>query len=401
MRLRRVVVVGASLAGSRSAEALRRHGFDGDLTVVGAEEHPPYQRPPLSKQFLAGEWDRSKVDLRLRELDADLRLGTVAESIDRPAREVVVRDGAGRAERIGYDGLVIATGCQPRQLPGAPGTGEMNGVHTLRTIDDSVALRRELERRPRVCVVGAGFIGSEVAATCRRLGADVTLIDPLDAPLQRALGRCIGDVVAAVHRDRGVHLRMRTSVSGLVGNGEVEGVRLQDGEVVPADLVVVGLGVTPAVEWLEGSGVRIDDGVVCDDRCRVDGVENAVAAGDVARWHHARSGRHLRVEHFDNAAAQAVAAAQALLSGDDAPPYDPPLSFWSDQFDVKLQLLGLPDPDDTVRIVEGDVSELRFIAVYGREGRTASVLAANQPARLNAYRDAVAQRVAFPPPVPG
>ena len=397
MKLGRVVVVGAALAGGRAAEALRRAGFDGELTVVGAEEHRPYQRPPLSKQLLAGAWERSQVDLRLSSLDADLRLGTVAEGLDAGAREVVVRDREGRGERIAFDGLVIATGCRPRSLPGAPGPAEMEGVHTLRTVDDCLALRAELDANPTVAIVGAGFIGSEVAATCRTRGLEVTLIDPLDAPLQRALGQRIGEVVRALHREHGVDLKLGAGVVGLDGDGHVTGVRLDDDTSVAADVVVLGVGVTPAVEWLQGSGVRLDDGVVCDARCMVEGMSRVVAAGDVARWFHERSGRHRRVEHFDNAAAQAVAAARALLAGDAAEPYDPVLSFWSDQYDVKLQLLGLPDPGDALEIVEGDVSTFEFIAAYGRAGRTVAVLGANCAKRLHAYRDAVARQVAFPP----
>ena len=394
-----MAVVGASLAGTRAAEALRREGFDGRLTVIGDEVHRPYQRPPLSKQFLAGDWDRSKVDLRVRDLDADVRLGTVAEQLDLQAREVAVRGPDGH-ERIGFDGLIIATGCQPRSLPGGPDRGGMVGVHTLRTVDDSLALRVALDANPTVGVVGAGFIGSEVASTCRRRGLEVTLIDPLSAPLERALGRRMGDVVGKLHIDHGVRLRTGVSVRGLVGNGHVEGIRLDDGSLVPANLVVLGLGVTPAVKWLEGSAVHLDDGVVCDARCFVEGATNVVAAGDVARWFHPSSGRHLRVEHFDNAGAQAAAAARALLAGKDAQPYDPVLSFWSDQYEVKLQLLGMPELGDSVEVVEGDVSQLRFIAAYGREGRTVAILASNQMSRLHSYRTVVEKRLAFPPKAP-
>ena len=394
-----MVVVGASLAGTRAAEALRREGFARRLTVIGEEVHQPYQRPPLSKQFLAGEWDRSKVDLRVRDLDADVRLGTVAEQLDLREREVVV-SGPGGRERIGFDGLIIATGCQPRSLPGGSDRGEMAGVHTLRTVDDCLTLRDAMDTNPTVGVVGAGFIGSEVASTCRRRGLDVTLIDPLNAPLERALGRRMGDVVGKLHIDHGVRLRTGVSVCGLVGNGHVEGIRIDDGGLVPANLVVLGLGVTPAVKWLEGTGVHLDDGVVCDARCFVEGATNVVAAGDVARWFHPSSGRHVRVEHFDNAGAQAAAAARALLAAKDAQPYDPVLSFWSDQYEVKLQLLGMPQPDDSVEVVEGDVSQLRFIAAYGREERTVAILASNQMSRLNSYRAMVEERVPFPPKAP-
>ena len=392
---RHVIVVGASLAGTRSAEALRREGYDGRLTIVGAERHPPYQRPPLSKQLLAGQWERARVDLRVRTLDAELRLETRATALDLDSRELVISDGHGE-ERLAFDGMVIATGCRPRTLPNAPQPGEVEGLHVLRTVDDCLALRRDLESRPTVAVVGAGFIGCEVAATCRSRGLDVTLIDPLEAPLAQSIGVAMGQVIAQAHEDNGTSLKMRTGVSGVVGNGRVEGVVLDDGSILAADVVVVGLGVVPSTDWLEGSGLHLDNGVVCDSRCAAEGASGVVAAGDVARWFHPTAGHHVRVEHFDNATAQALAAARALLDGDSAPAYDPVPSFWSDQYDVKLQLLGSPEPNDRVEVMEGDVRGGRFIAAYERDGRTVAALSMNEPARLRAYRPLVAERLPFP-----
>ena len=259
-----VVVVGASLAGLRAVEELRHRGFDGPITVVGAEPHLPYDRPPLSKQLLAGEWGLDRVALTvptpggLDGLGVDWRLGTRAVGLDTARRRVALEGG----EELPYDGLVIATGATPRRLPGTDG---LAGVHTLRTLDDALAIRAELDAGAgRVVVIGAGFIGAEVAATCRARGHAVTLLEALPVPLERALGREMGTVVAELHRDHGVDLRLGVGVAGFEGDGRVERVRLADGSAVPADLVVVGIGVSPATDWLAGSGLALDDGVVCD-----------------------------------------------------------------------------------------------------------------------------------------
>ena len=277
--------------------------------------HAPYDRPPLSKQVLAGHWDVDRlaltvgVDGGIDALDLDWRLGTLATGLDLDARQVVLADG----ERLGFDGLVIATGATPRRLPGSEG---LAGVHTLRTLDDCLAVRAELDAGARrLVVVGAGFIGAEVAATCRTRGLDVTMVEALPVPLGQALGEEMGAVLADLHRDHGVDVRLGTAVAGLDGgdDGRVERVRLADGSAIEADLVVVGIGVVPNTGWLEGSGLTLDDGVVCDATTLA--APGVVAAGDVARWPSRRFGELMRVEHWDNAIAMGAHAARRLLAG--------------------------------------------------------------------------------------
>jgi len=273
-----VVVVGASLAGLRAAEELRAAGFGGRLVVVGAEARQPYDRPPLSKQVLAGEWEADQTALRSQpydDLDLDWRLGRRAAALDAAARTLTLADG----ERLAFDGAVLATGAVARTLPDTP---PLAGIHLLRTLDDCLALRAELERGPRVVVVGAGFIGAEVAATCRGRGLAVTVLEALPAPMVRGLGPVLGNALGDLHRDHGVDLRLEAGVAGFEGADRVEAVLLGDGSRVDADVVVVGIGVRPATDWLDGSGLRVDDGVECDATCQA--APGIVAAGDVARW---------------------------------------------------------------------------------------------------------------------
>ncbi len=388
-----IAVVGASLAGLRAAETLRSEGFAGHLVLVGAEPHLPYDRPPLSKQFLAGTWGFERVQLRDRaKIDAlglDLCLGHRAVSLDAQARRIELDDGG----TISYDGLVVATGAHPRRPPGTDGMG---GVHTLRTVDDARALSADLgEGGARVVVVGAGFIGSEVAATCLGRGAQVTVVETLPVPLGRVLGEEMGAACAALHIDHGVALRTGVALSAVHGDGgRVRAVELTDGTVLDADVVVIGIGVTPTTDWLAGSGVPVDDGVVTDPRLfAADGV---VAAGDVARWQDATSGEYRRIEHWTNAAEQAVVAARNLLAGPDAAVgYEPVPYFWSDQYDVKIQVLGDPRPDDTVVVVDGSVDERRFVALYGRGGMLRAVVGFNRPRQLMAYRPLLERRAGF------
>lgn len=407
----RIVVVGASLAGLRAAEELRYQGFAGVITVIGDEPHLPYDRPPLSKQVLAGEWPVERIALAvatdggLDALDLDWRLGARAVGLDPAAREVTLAGG----DVVAYDGLVVATGAAPRELPG---TEPLAGVHTLRTLDDCLALRQHLDAGAhRVVVVGAGFIGSEVAATCRTAGCEVTLLEALPVPLARALGDEMGAVMGELHRDHGVDLRLAVGVAGFEGDGRVERVRLADGGAVEADLVVVGIGVTPNTAWLEGSGLALDDGVVCDATTLVG--PGIVAAGDVARWPSHRFGELMRVEHWDNAIAMGEHAARRLLAepafSSGAPPdvtaptnaasggtasnpapglpaYDPVPWFWSDQYDRKIQLAGRSSQADEVAVVDGSPAERRFVALYRRGDRLAGALAMNRPRLLVTYR---------------
>jgi NADPH-dependent 2,4-dienoyl-CoA reductase/sulfur reductase-like enzyme len=399
---RRIVVVGASLAGLRTAEELRHQGFEGTITLVGDEIREPYDRPPLSKQVLAGAWPAERTALTvmhpggLAGLDLDWRLGVRANHLELTSRRVLLAGGGD----VPFDGLVVATGAAPRELPG---TETLAGVHTLRTLDDSLAMRAALDGGVRrVVVVGAGFIGAEVAATCRTAGCDVTILEALPVPLGRALGDEMGAVMGELHRDHGVDLRLGVGVAGFEGGDRVTHVRLADDSLVDADLVVVGIGVTPNTGWLEGSGLALDDGLVCDATTRA--APGVVAAGDVARWPSHRFGELMRVEHWDNAIAMGEHAARRLLAdlaGDPADdpastaPYDPVPWFWSDQYDRKIQLAGRSAGADEVRIVDGSIDERRFVALYRRGDRLVGVLAMNRPRPVVTYRGLVERGAAW------
>ena len=387
---RAVTIVGASLAGLNAAEALRREGFDGPVTLIGAEDHPPYDRPPLSKQVLAGDWAPERAALtdaeELADDDIDIRLGARAVALDLGVRELALHTG----ETVPFDGLVIATGARCRTLAG---TEELDGVHVLRSLDDCLALRADLEATPqRVVVVGAGFIGAEVAATARGRGLEVTMVEALPEPLSRVLGDEMGRVCADVHRDHGVDLRTGVGVAAVEGDRRVERVTLSDGSSVDADVVVVGIGVIPNTEWLDGAGLATDDGVVCDATCLA--AERVTAAGDVARWPNELFGETMRVEHWDNAAQQGAHAARRLLDPGIGP-FTPVPWFWSDQYDRKIQLAGRVRPDDEVRVVTGSVEERRFAAIYGRAGRITGVLGFNRPRHVMRYRALIEQRASF------
>ena len=396
-QLQQVVVVGAGVAGIRATEALRQNGYDGALTMVGAERHAPYHRPPLSKKLLSGQVHRAGIDMA-PQFDTDARMfrGATAVGLDMSARTIQVRDD-GQNLSLSFDGLVIASGAQPREWPGGP---TPDGVLLLRTVEDCLAIRERLGSRPRVAVVGGGFIGAEVAATCRLMGLDVVLIEKAAGPLVQALGDELAPCWTRLHREHGVDLRLGVGVDGFVGNGRVEGVRLTDGSKLPADVVVIGLGVTPATDWLADSGLCVDGGVVCDATGAVEGSTGdgtVVAAGDVARWWHPLYEQHLRIEHWDHAARQGAAAARTLLAGKGrAEPYDELPYFWSDQYDLKIQMLGLTTDYDSFQVVEGEPSKWEFVAAYGRGGRTVAVLG-TIPNRVHAYRDAIRNRAEFPP----
>lgn len=390
-----VVIVGGSLAGLRSAQALRREGHIGPLTIVSEEPHwPPYDRPPLSKQVLVGSLQPERVRLRVPDdLGADVRTGRRAVGVDLAERTVLLDDG----EALPYGGLVVATGAAPRRIPGTEG---LAGVHVLRTIDDSLALRSDLEKAAKVVVVGAGFIGCEVASSCRTLGLEVTVVDMLPLPLA-PLGARAGEMVRALHEAHGVEVRLGTGVAGFEGEPSVTGVRLSDGTTVDADVVVVGIGVVPNTHWLDGSGLELDDGVVCDQTCLAVGGDGRVAAvGDVARWEHPCYGSS-RVEHWTNAGEQAAHVAKALMQGPEAAgPFGPVPYFWSDQFGTKLQFVGTCGHDDDFEIVEGSVEDGRWVAAYGRDGLTVAALCVGWPARLAPWQALVANAAPFPPPVP-
>ena len=387
-----VVIAGASLAGMHAAHTLRREGYDGRITVIDADANTPYDKPPLSKHILAGTWDVDRITLPAAREDLGLEylLGRRAMGLDLADRFVRLDGG----DRIGYDGLVIATGAAARWLPGAP---MLEGVHVLRTLDDCLALRDDLDDLPeRVVVVGAGFIGAEVAATCRNRGLEVTLLEGLDVPLERALGREMGMVMAELHRYHDVDLRLGVGVEGLLGTDRVEGVRLSDGTVIPATVVVVGIGVTPNTGWLGGSGLNIDDGVVTDETLVA--APGVVAAGDIARWPSARYGEMIRVEHWETAIQMGEATAKRLLAehhGTEPEAFDPVPWFWSDQYDRKIQLAGRSGADDDVEVVIGSTDEHRFVALYGRAGRVVGVLGMNRPRHVMQLRSLVEEPTAW------
>lgn len=368
----RVVVVGASAAGLAAAESLRRNGYQGELTMVGTEERHPYDRPPLSKQVLRGDWEPERVAFRKPEaieaLGAQWLLGTPAAALDTSARTVLLADD----RVLPYDGLVIATGVAPRPLPYAQ---ELEGVHLLRTVDDALALRAGLAEASTVVVVGAGFLGTEIAAAATEFGCRVTLIDPLPVPLAGPLGKQIGDLVAELHASHGVRVQCGIGVRGLThAGGRVTGVTLDRGETEPADLVLVAIGAAPNTGWLVESGVPVDDGVLCDARCVA--APGVVAAGDVARWEHPALGS-IRIEHRMNATEQGAAAAASLLG--KGTPFAPVPFFWTDQYDVKIQVHGNPSPDAELHTVQGDPGSGPFSAVYEMDGHVIAALAWGMP----------------------
>lgn len=375
--LKKIAVVGASLAGLRAGESLRAEGFDGDLTIVGAEPHLPYNRPPLSKELLAGKVDRATLDFSVADvLDAHWRLGVAATGLDLTRRRVRLADDS----QLEFDGLIIATGGRPRPLSAAADLPRQ-GVFMLRTIDDSLRLRAALEAAQRVAVIGAGFIGCEVASTARSLGREVVLIDVATAPMEAHLGPAVGRWAAALQEAQGVRLQLGRAVEKLEGIDSLNAVRLTDGTRIEADLAVIGLGTVPNTEWLKGSGVPLENGVVCDGALRVEGVDNVVAAGDLARWPYA-GGPPLRVEHWSNAVEQGMAAARTLLHGAHiAGPFHTLPSFWSDQHGVRIQSIGLPALGTQGILAEGSFDEDRFIVLYARCQRVVGALSAGLPPR--------------------
>lgn len=383
------MVVGASLAGVHAAVALRREGFDGEIVVADAQPHTPYDRPPLSKELLTGRFAPADIALRpAHDLDVTWRLGAPARSLE------LAGDGGGVVtvgdDAVEFDGLVVACGASARHLPG---TADIPGVGVLRTLDDALALAAAIDDGlASIVVVGAGFIGLEVAASCRSRGVGVTIVEPLPQPLGRVVGADVGAAIADVHRRHGVDVRCGVSVASVAaaGSGGVA-VTLDDGSVLEAGRVVVGIGVQPATGWLEGSGLTLDDGVVCDETLLA--APGVVAAGDIARWPSRRYATMLRVEHWDHAVASGEAAGRRLLAGDSAEVFDPVPWFWSDQYDTKIQLVGRTGPDAVV--VPGALDEDRFAVVYGADGVVSGVLGVNRPRHVAMMRPAVAEAVGF------
>ncbi|CAN5131345.1 FAD/NAD(P)-binding oxidoreductase [soil metagenome] len=380
-----IVIVGGGLAATRVAEQLRRAEYAGPVTIVSDEVHLPYDRPPLSKEVLRAQVD----DVTLKPLefydenDITLLLGSAAATIDNDAKTVTLDNDM----VLSYDDLIIATGLVPRRIPSFP---DLEGVRVLRTFDESLALRKHAGEAHRAVVIGAGFIGCEVTASLRGLGVDVVLVEPQPAPLASVLGTQIGELVARLHRAEGVDVRVGVGVSEIVGSTHVEKVVLSDGSEVEADLVVVGIGSRPATDWLEGSAITVDNGIICDNVGRTT-VPHIWALGDVASWQDAL-GHQARVEHWSNVAEQARVLVPSLL-GNEPPQAVVVPYFWSDQYDVKIQCLGEPEADDVVHIVEDDGR--KFLAYYEREGALVGVVGGGMPGKVMKARAKIAAGAAI------
>jgi NADPH-dependent 2,4-dienoyl-CoA reductase/sulfur reductase-like enzyme/ferredoxin len=399
-----VVVVGASLAGLKTAESLREAGFAGRLTIIGDEPHRPYDRPPLTKACVSEKLPPDRLELPVTQtLDADFRLGVAAVALDTGRRLVRLADGSS----IGYDTVVIATGTRARPFPGGAADG-ITGILTVRTRDDVAELQHRLALSPRrVAVIGAGFLGGELASGCRELGLDVTLVEAQHTPLQGPLGSVVGSAVADLARGKGVDLRLATTVQGFEADeaGALRQIRLSDGTTVEADLAVVALGAQRNVEWLDGSGVLADaGGVRCDDHCRAldeqgEIVPDVYVAGDVAAAPHpVLPGRLLSVEHWSNALTQAETVARSITrrDGQDPVPHTGLPSFWSSQFGVNIKGVGYPGIADRVEIVQGALGESSFSVLYGRGDRTVAAVTFDNGRHLSYYESLVREGAPFP-----
>jgi NADPH-dependent 2,4-dienoyl-CoA reductase/sulfur reductase-like enzyme len=404
----RIVIVGASLTGLRAAEALRDEGFNGKLTIIGDEKHEPYDRPPLSKQVLKG-WvraDHTKLP-RTREVDAEWRLGVAATGLDRASKQVRLANG----DQVPFDRLLIATGTRARPWFN-PKEAALEGVFTLRTSDDAAQLQAALAAGPRrVLIVGAGFIGSEMASVCRELGLAVTVAERADAPLVGPLGGVIGEIAVDMQRDHGVDLRTGVSVEALEGDakGHVRRARLSDGTTLDVDVVVASLGSIRNTEWLEGAGLATGFwGVACDAGCRVFDINGVVTdsifvAGDIARAPHVLyEYQFLSLEHWDNAVFGAKVAAHNMVSLEaDRRPHLPLPAFWSGQFGVNIKGVGVGPFGDEIVITQGSVKDRRFAAAYGRRGRIVAAVTFNHGKWLEYYGAMIERSATFPPPPPG
>jgi len=404
----RIVIVGASLAGLRAAEALRERGFGGRLTLIGDERHEPYDRPPLSKQVLKG-WvrpDHTKLP-RLRAIDADWRLGVAATGLDRANRLVLLSNG----ETVPYDRVLIATGTRARSWPNAS-EAALKGVFTLRTCDDAAKLQAALQSRPRrVLIVGSGFIGSEMASVCCELGLRVTVAERASGPLIGALGGVIADIAAKMQREAGVDLRTGVAVQSLEGDpdGHVRAARLSDGTVLDVDVVVASLGSIRNVEWLEDAQLATGFwGLACDAGCRafdINGVvtDNVFVAGDVARAPHVLyEYQFLSLEHWDNAVFGAEVAANNMVNLETGRrPHLPLPSFWSGQFNVNIKGVGVCSFGDEIVFTQGSPQDYRFAAAYGKGGRIVGAVTFNHGKWLEYYGAMIERSAPFPPPPPG
>ncbi|MDQ3716729.1 MAG: FAD-dependent oxidoreductase [Actinomycetota bacterium] len=393
-----VAIVGSSVGGVRTAQSLRRESFAGRIVMIGAESELPYDKPPLSKQFLAGAWPAERVALLTADQAApaeiELRLGTAAEHLAVADRQVVLADG----ERIDYDVVVLATGSEARPSPWMAESGQ----HVLRTIGDSRALAQDLAADGPVVVVGGGFIGAEVAATARSLGRTVTIVDPLEVPIGRVLGNEVGELFTDLHHRNGVRTFFGTGVESVQGRAGALTVRLRDGEELDAATVVVGIGARPNDDWLASSGLLVDDGVVCDEYCRSVGAAEVFAVGDIARWMHLGYGETCRVEHWTNAVDQASCVAHNIAHPDDLRAYQPVDYVWSDQYDWKIQIVGRPARANRHHLIgnlgrpSSDQETVRAVALYtDASGRLTGAVIVNWPKAMLIARRLIAAQAGF------
>jgi NADPH-dependent 2,4-dienoyl-CoA reductase/sulfur reductase-like enzyme len=381
-----VVIVGASVAGLTVARELRSGGYRKPVTLIGAEQHLPYDRPPLSKQVLAGTWDADatllSTDAVLSELDVDVALGSPALALDVSTRTVMTTDRAFSAEHV-----VVATGATPRMLAGAEG---LQGVHVLRTIEDSLTLRADLQRGARVLIVGDGVLGTEIAATAASLGNHVTIVGPQTVPMARQLGEAAAAALAQLHTERGVTLLPGVSVVAFGAvNGAVTDVTVESGRTLPVEVVVIAIGARPATDWLSSSGLSLDDGVICDATCLA--AENIYAVGDVARFHHRSLDRWLRLENRTNATEQGLLVAGNIMGNQAA--YTPTPYFWTDQYDARIQVYGTPTAGAHFTVVDGDVSARRFVGEWRTGGHITGILGWNMPKQTRIRRQQMASEV--------
>ncbi|GAB93714.1 NAD(P)/FAD-dependent oxidoreductase [Gordonia rhizosphera] len=385
---RRVVIVGGSLAGLKAAQEARTSGFTGRLTIVGAELHLPYDRPPLSKEFLGGSAAVQAPFLPgahelAEQLGVETILGEPATAIDMTAQRITVGTSS-----VAYDSLLVATGSTARRLGD---TDRLRGVETLRTLDDAQRIGTALRRGDRPVVIGGGFIGSEVASAARSHGLDVSIIEAAPTPLVRAVGETAGEWLSRLHARNGTQLICGTAVESLSGDERVEAIHLSDGRSLDADLVVVGIGADPATGWLDGSGLELDNGIVCDARLRAG--DNIWAAGDVARWWSEDFGAPLRIEHWTNAAEQGAVAMRNLLNPQEAMSYRHIPYFWSDWYGSRIQLVGLASGEPTV--VTGDPATDVFVALYREGDRLVGALALNRRSDIMKYRALIARSASW------
>ncbi len=384
------IVVGANLTGGRAVEGLRKEGFVGRIVLVGEEPDRPYFRPPLSKDVLRGESSADSVFVHpeewYSEREVELMLGVRAETLDANG-SVSLSNG----ETITFDRCLLATGGRPRilRVPGA----DLSGVYYLRTLADARVLSEKLKQLPRVLVVGAGFIGAEVAASAREVGCEVAVVEIFEVPLQRVLGDDIGKVYAQIHRDHGVQLHLGEVVERFEGTDRVEAVVGSSGTSYAADIVVVGVGIAPNIELAEEAGIECGDGIIVDEHCRTS-IPNIFAAGDVANHPDAYSGRQVRVEHFQNAQNQGMAAGRSM-AGNETPFHEVPW-FWSDQYDVNLQMLGHPSPD-AFRVIRGSLEDRDFTAIYTYGNQITAAIALDRGRDISALRRVMERRIAVDP----